>query len=133
MPGYSAECVGGKHEACTDRDCRCMCPAHPWNRTLPAPPPSTRPAINLVCPQCPRLPRIGDFFCRSDGSKLVLRKRCTSGHPAEVDDVFCALCGEKFGQPTVPVLELSEEEMVALETKARSRPSDVEVPPTEVH
>lgn len=141
MPGYSAECVSGHHDSCTNRDCRCMCSAHPWNRKGVLPATMSHPGTNLVCTQCPRLPRAGDFFCRSDGSKLVAGKRCTCGHGAEPDDLYCGGCGAKFGgAPLIgtsilatPVPELSDEELIVLEAKARSRPSDVEVPPQEVH
>jgi hypothetical protein len=58
---------------------------------------------------------------------------CRCGKSAEPDDIFCGGCGQKFGPAAVPVIELSEEEIAALEAKARMRPSDVEVPPIEVH
>jgi hypothetical protein len=50
-------------------------------------------------------------------------------------DRFCGKCGLPFGRlvQDSPEPQLSEEEIAALEIKARSRPSDVEVPPTEVH
>jgi hypothetical protein len=38
----------------------------------------------------------------------------------------------QFGAAVVPVPELSEAEIKALEEKARTRPSDVEVAPVEV-
>lgn len=86
----------------------------------------------LVCTQCARIPRTGDLFCRADGSKLMAGKVCRCGKGAEPDDVFCAGCGQKFGIPVVPVKELSEEEIAALEAQARLRPSDVEAPPQEI-
>lgn len=134
MPGYSSECVSGHHEACTERECRCMCSSHPWNRKI-APPPQAKPAGigNLVCPTCDRVPKAGDSFCRNDGTRLIAGKTCNCGKPGAPDDVYCGGCGAKFGLPPLPALELSEEEIAAIESKARNRPSDVEVPPTEVH
>ena len=87
-----------------------------------------------VCPVCDRTPHAGDIFCRTDGNKLISGKICLGcGRSAEPDDVFCGGCGRKFGPPAVPIPELSEEEIAALETHARKRPSDVEAPQTEVH
>ena len=60
-------------------------------------------------------------------------KQCSCGKSADPDDVFCGGCGQKFGAPAVQVPELSEDEIAALEAKARLRPSDIEVPPVEVH
>jgi hypothetical protein len=136
VPGYSAECVSGHHESCTERDCRCLCAAHPWNQTLmkgaPRPAPANGSGGTLVCPNCDRIPRAGDFFCRADGIRLIAGKMCRCGHAAEPDDKYCGNCGLSFAAPIVPVPELSESEIAALEARARQRPSDVEVPPTEV-
>lgn len=60
-------------------------------------------------------------------------KQCKCGKAAETDDQFCGGCGQKFTPPAVPVPDLSEEEAAALEARARMRPSDVEVPPLEIH
>ena len=136
LPGYSAECVSGHHSECHDSDCRCLCSAHPRNLEMMQKPnsrPSTTPASNQVCPICDRVPRVGDLFCRTDGTKLISGKMCRCGKAAEPDDKFCGGCGQLFGPPAVLVPELSEEEIAALEAKARLRPSDVEVPPTGVH
>ena len=73
-----------------------------------------------------------DQFCRADGTKLIAGKTCRCGKGAEPADEFCGACGQKFGLPPVPALELSDEEAAELEAKARMRPSDVEVPPVEV-
>ena len=133
MPGYSAECVSGHHESCADRDCRCMCSAHPWNRKL-APPPTTAPTSGLACPNCNRVPRPGDQFCREDGEKLISPQKCVCGATGDKADRFCGKCGSTFQKFTpLPEPLLTDEEILAIETKARSRPSDVELPPTEVH
>lgn len=86
----------------------------------------------MVCPQCSKPPRIGDTFCRADGARLLAGKQCACGKAAEPDDSFCGGCGMQFGAAVVPVPELSEAEIKALEEKARTRPSDVEVAPVEV-
>jgi CDGSH-type Zn-finger protein len=57
---------------------------------------------------------------------------CRCGKSAEPNDEYCGGCGQKFGLPAVPVKELSEEEVAALEAKARMRPSDVETPAQEI-
>jgi len=75
---------------------------------------------------------MGDLFCRIDGNRLIAGKICACGKPGDPDDIFCGLCGQKFGLPAVPVPELSEEEIAAMEAHARQRPSDVEVPPVEI-
>ena len=134
MPGYSEACVQGHHESCGDRDCRCMCPSHPWNRKL-ATPPAPAPGTGLICPKCVKVPKTGDVFCRNDGAKLVIGKSCSCGMPCDEADLFCGKCGQKFGwgHTSSPDPQFTEEEIIALEAKARTRPSDVEVPPTEVH
>jgi hypothetical protein len=50
-------------------------------------------------------------------------------------DRFCGKCGLPFGRAIQDSLEpqFTEEEIAALEIKARSRPSDVEIPPQEIH
>lgn len=135
MPGFSAECVSGQHDACAERDCRCLC--HPKVQELmrgAAQRPKVTPSFSsMVCSQCSKVPRIGDSFCRADGSRLITGKQCSCGKAAEPDDTYCGSCGQKFGALAVPVPELSEEELKALEAAARARPSDVEVPPVEVH
>jgi hypothetical protein len=78
------------------------------------------------------LPRPADIFCRKDGARLTEGKVCRCGKPAEPDDSFCAFCGVKFGAVAVPVPELNEEQIAALEVKSRMRPSDVETPSVEV-
>lgn len=132
MPGYSEACVQGHHESCADRDCRCLCQAHPWNRKT-APPSPVNSA--LACPACNRAPRPGDQFCRDDGEKLISPQKCACGATGDKADKFCGKCGLPFGRfvQDKPDPQFTEEEIVALEAKARSRPSDVEVPPTEVH
>ncbi len=134
MPGYSAECVSGHHESCADRDCRCMCAAHPWNRKG-AQPPTPALGSGLACPVCNRTPRVGDQFCRADGEKLVNPQKCICGAIGDKQDRFCWKCGWEFAKamPSKPEPQLTEEEIAAIEARARSRPSDVEVPPTEVH
>ena len=135
MPGFSESCVSNAHSECHNREC--YCPCHPWvqdsmrgslQRT------EGRSAVStMVCPKCARVPRIGDTFCRGDGARLMAGKQCQCGKAAEPDDVFCGGCGQKFGAAAVPVPELTEEEIAALEAKARTRPSDVESPVVEVH
>jgi len=130
MPGYSEACVSGHHETCADRDCRCLCPTHTWNRKPVAPPPATQA---LSCPICVRIPRPGDQFCRGDGERLVSPQKCEAcGQIGDRSDRFCGKCGRSFAK-VVPAVELTEEEIAAIEARARSRPSDVEVPPTEIH
>jgi hypothetical protein len=137
MPGFGDMCVSGKHGECHETDCRCLC--HPKVQELmrgAAQRASTQvhPSTStMVCSQCARVPRIGDSFCCADGSRLMAGKQCSCGKAAEPDDVFCGGCGQRFGAVAVPVPELSEEELAALEAKARTRPSDVEVAPQEVH
>lgn len=87
----------------------------------------------MVCPICDRMPHAGDIFCRMDGNKLISGKICRCGKASEPDDQFCGGCGQKFGPPAVPIPELNEDEIAALEAKARTRPSDVEAPVNEVH
>jgi hypothetical protein len=136
MPGYSAECVSGHHESCTDRDCRCMCAAHPHNRktmSLPSRVEGANPS-GLACPLCNRVPRPGDLFCRADGEKLVSPQKCQCGAVGDKADRFCGKCGSAFLKLTpLPEPQFTEQEIQELEKKARLRPSDVEVPPTEVH
>jgi hypothetical protein len=111
-----------------------MCMSHPWNRKG-APLPTPALGSGLACPSCNRTPRIGDQFCRDDGDKLVSPQKCVCGAMGDKADRFCGKCGLPFGRlvQDSPEPQLSEEEIAALEIKARSRPSDVEVPPTEVH
>jgi hypothetical protein len=132
MPGYSEACVQGHHESCSDRDCRCMCSAHPWNRKS-APPSIPAPGSSLACPACNRTPRPGDQFCRNDGEKLIFPQKCVCGATGDKADQYCGKCGLPFGRFIKDSPQLSDEEVIGLEAKARSRPSDVEVPPTEVH
>lgn len=134
MPGYTAECMSGQHTACLDRDCRCGCHAHVQAMVSKVPVPLN--GMNLVCPVCAKPGKSGDQFCRQDGTRLVQGKICTCGRGAEPGDLFCGWCGQKFGEPSpkaVRIPDLSEEEMKALEAKARTRPSDVEFPPQEIH
>jgi hypothetical protein len=133
MPGFAEMCMSGHHESCTDHQCRCGC--HSWVRELIKAPIIQKPAGigNLVCPTCDRIPKAGDAFCRNDGSRLIAGKTCSCGKPGAPDDVYCGSCGAKFGLPPLPALELSEEEIAAIEAKARMRPSDVEAPVSEVH
>ena len=136
IPGYSEMCMSGHHEQCLDTDCRCL--HHTKVQEMmrgQAQKATTRvgPSVStMVCPQCAKVPRVGDTFCRADGARLMPGKQCSCGKAADPDDVFCGGCGQRFGLPAVPVPELSEDEIAALEAKARSRPSDVEVPPVEV-
>lgn len=132
MPGYSAECVSGHHKACTENDCRCLC--HPTVQNLTR---NLAPQFiaGLVCPHCARPPRQGDQFCRNDGEKLVSPQKCPCGAIGDKSDQFCGKCGLPFGRSTstAPEPQFSDEEIATMEAKARMRPSDVEVPPTEVH
>jgi hypothetical protein len=134
MPGFCESCVSGQHAACNDPQCRCLCRPAVQELMKKQPPlfPTTGTGT-LVCPECTHKPRIGDTFCRFDGNKLIPGKICCCGKAGEPDDVFCGGCGQKFGEPVVPIPELSEEEITALEAKARQRPSDVEAPINEVH
>lgn len=129
MPGYSAECVSGHHKACTENDCRCLC--HPTVQNLTR---NLAPQFiaGLVCPHCARPPRQGDQFCRNDGEKLVSPQKCPCGAIGDKSDQFCGKCGTSFMKAT-PAIELTDEEAIALEAKARTRPSDVEVAPHEIH
>lgn len=134
MPGFGEMCVSGQHESCADRDCRCLCHENVRKMVEKSKRPVSSPVFgNLVCPQCDRVPRAGDQFCRADGTRLISGKICRCGKSAEPDDKFCGGCGQLFGPPAVPVKELSDEEIAALEAQARQRPSDVEAPPQEVH
>ena len=120
----------------SDLDCRCLHHKHAQDLMCKSPAPQRMTPSGpstFVCPICDRVPRIGDLFCRTDGTKLISGKMCRCGKAAEPDDKFCGGCGQLFGPPAVLVPELSEEEIAALEAKARLRPSDVEVPPVEVH
>lgn len=128
MPGYSAECVSGHHESCTDPDCRCMCAAHPKNRKAMPPAQSS----GLACPACNRAPRPGDQFCREDGERLIVPLKCVCGATGDKTDRFCGKCGLSLSKPA-QFPELTDEEILGMEAKARLRPSDVEIPPTEVH
>src|SRR5712692_8909157 len=128
IPGYSEACFSGHHESCTERDCRCLCAQHPWNQALmkkaqsASGRSSAEPASTLVCGYCDRIPRSGDTFCRSDGTRLMPGKMCGCGKMGEPDDLYCGGCGQKFGPAAVPVPELSDEEIAAMEAKARQRP-----------
>jgi hypothetical protein len=137
LPGYSAECVSGHHSECHDSDCRCLCSAHPRNLEMMQKKPvvqvTSTTGTSLVCPKCARVPRLGDRFCRDDGEKLTAGKLCQCGHAGEIGDSYCPFCGQKFAVPVIQGPELSDEEIAALEAKARLRPSDVEVPPTGIH
>jgi hypothetical protein len=95
--------------------------------------PMVAPGTSLVCPICSQRPRAGDLFCRFDGETLVSPKKCECGQIGDQSDRFCGKCGRRFGPEPSKIPELSEEEIKALEQKARSRPSDVEVAPQEVH
>ena len=135
LPGYSEACVSGQHEACVDPDCRCL--HHAKVQALMRP--NAQLPINsenqFVCPRCQTKPRNGDLYCRDDGERLVIPKKCECGQIGDKSDRYCGKCGKSFVRPITPIpeLELSEEEIAAIEAKARMRPSDVEVPPTEVH
>ena len=127
--------MSGQHSECHDSQCRCGCHRHVQEMLQGA---AQRPQVSsavstMVCPKCARVPRIGDTFCRGDGARLMAGKQCQCGKAAEPDDMFCGGCGQRFGAAAVPVPELSEEEIAALEAKARTRPSDVESPVVEVH
>jgi hypothetical protein len=137
MPGFGAMCVAGQHAECKETGCRCLC--HPKVQKMMKSSPqrsngNTVSAVStMVCPQCAKVPRIGDTFCRADGVRLMAGKQCSCGKAAEPDDIFCGGCGQRFGAVAVPVPELNEDELAALEAKARTRPSDVEMPQVEVH
>jgi len=66
---------------------------------------------------------------------LAAGKICSCGSAGEPNDVYCGACGQKFETPApiAPEPQFSVEEIAALEAKARMRPSDVEVPPQEIH
>lgn len=130
MPGYSPECVSGQHKACLEPECRCLC--HPKVQNMVTKPATTARGA-LICPTCDYLPKLGDTFCRRDGARLIEGKLCLSGHSCDRNDIFCGTCGQKLDLAAITVTEFTEEEIAALEAKARTRPSDVEVPPTEVH
>lgn len=131
MPGYSAECVSGQHKACVEKECRCLC--HPIVHNLTRNVGPQFIGSSLACPYCSRPPRPGDQFCREDGERLVSPQKCEAcGQIGDKTDRFCGKCGSSFTKVT-PAIELTDEEAAMLEAKARTRPSDVEVPPTEVH
>jgi hypothetical protein len=134
MPGYAEMCMSGQHSECHDSQCRCGChkSVQEMIRGSAQRPQTTSAVSTMVCPQCAKVPRIGDTFCRADGARLMAGKQCSCGKAAEPDDIFCGGCGQKFGAPAVPVPELNEDELAALEAKARQRPSDVEMPSVEV-
>ena len=136
MPGLYEFCMSGQHDQCQQKDCRCLC--HPWAQKLVTRPPIVPTASTtsaLRCPKCSKVPRSGDVWCRADGEALVVPKGCSCGTIGDELDNFCGKCGKAFTVTTVPIPEptFSEEEISALEAKARQRPSDVEVPPQEVH
>lgn len=136
MPGYTAECMSGQHPACVNHDCRCGCHAHVkamLAKSLPAIHVPQDGNASLICPACTKPGKVGDQFCRQDGLRLTQGKLCGCGAGAEPTDLYCGACGQKFGSPAVALPELSEEDLLAIEKKARMRPSDVEMPPTEVH
>jgi hypothetical protein len=126
--------MGGNHSACHESDCRCAC--HPKVQEMiredAQKPKVTVSPSSLVCPRCSQKPRVGDTYCRLDGEMLVTPKKCECGQIGDRADRFCGRCGRKFGPAPGEVPELSEEEIAALEEKARTRPSDVEVAPVEV-
>lgn len=129
MPGFSAECVSGQHKACTEGDCRCLC--HPAVQKLLSTPKAHSPGEpTWACPRCARPPRPGDVFCREDGERLVNPHKCECGAIGDNSDRFCGKCGKKLIEDSP---EPSEDQVKALETWARGRPSDVEVPPQEIH
>src|ERR1035437_5311712 len=106
MPGFCEACVTGQHSECHDPQCRCLC--RPSVQALMAQSPhpvSTTSVGTLVCPQCSRVPRNGDQFCRTDGTKLISGKICRCGKAAESDDKFCGGCGMMFGLPAMKVQE----------------------------
>jgi hypothetical protein len=135
LPGYSEACVSGHHEACVDPDCRCL--HHAKVQALMRP--NAQLPINsdnqFVCPRCQTKPRNGDLYCRDDGEKLVIPKKCECGQIGDKSDRYCGKCGKSFVRPITPIPEpeLSEEEIAAIEAKARMRPSDVKAPISEVH
>lgn len=136
IPGFCESCVSGQHAECRDSDCRCLCRASVQKLMKAAAVvqrPSTTAGGILTCPNCVEgQPKRGDVYCRECGTSLTSGKRCRCGRPADMGDKFCGTCGQAFPVAAVPVSELSEEEAAALEARARQRPSDVEVPPTEV-
>lgn len=102
MPGYSELCVSGQHyPACTNSDCRCGC--HPVAQELKAKEAVKReevaPALSAVCPKCGAKQKATDAFCRVDGERLLLGKRCLEcGAPGNDEDMFCWQCGVKHGE-----------------------------------
>ena len=135
VPGFCESCVSGQHADCRNPECRCLCRKEVQKMMQSGPiARQTSPIMGtMVCPGCSKVPRVGDQFCRADGTKLISGKMCRCGKSAEPDDKFCGGCGRLFGPAAVPVPELNEEQAAALEAAARQRPSDVETPPIEVH
>ena len=133
MPGFSEECVSGQHKACLNADCRCLC--HPKVQNLmtntPAPVAKASDSVRHVCPKCNEPPFLStDLFCRKDGAKIAHGKKCCCGRIANPADRYCFSCGIAFDSPAIP--EPTEEEIAALEARARKRPSDVEMPVVDV-
>jgi hypothetical protein len=137
LPGLAEMCVSGHHAACSDVGCRCLC--HPWAQELVkkssqvSHSSGTSLSSKSICPKCNKIPKDGDIWCRDCGSRILHGISCECGRVADATDKFCYWCGQSLTTPAVPIPELSEDEITALEARARTRPSDVEVPPTEIH
>jgi hypothetical protein len=113
-----------------------MCSAHPWNQRAAARPTYRHqgsPSPALVCLTCSKVARPGQLYCTADGSRLSQGKICSCGVAGEPTDIYCGKCGQLLGSVLSATPELTEEEIAALEAKARARPSDIEMPPTEIH
>lgn len=106
MPGFSAECVRGIHNACMEPAGSCRCSCHPSTQALIRKGPNKGdpkggirrkikmpvvPAVPSIieveaqpeeselhntCPKCHTRAKPTDQFCRRDGAKLCLGKPC---------------------------------------------------------
>lgn len=116
MPGFSEACVSGAHQACLDSsgECRCQCHATTQQLEEKARRQQTQirsvepsPELSNTCPKCGARQKATDQFCRADGSRLMLGKRCLAcGSPGDTSDVFCWNCGTEHG--TLPAKEQAE-------------------------
>lgn len=68
-------------------------------------PPPAVPELKNTCPNCQRVWKATDVFCRADGVRLVMGKQCYGcGAPEQPEDQFCWQCGLKAGEKPAPAL-----------------------------
>lgn len=113
MPGFSAECAGGRHKLCAmaQADCRCQCHSEvkDWN---PPPVTSLPNEPQSVCPKCQRKAPVHEVFCRADGARMVKGSPCPKCMaPIERNDMFCWKCGVRLIEPVKQSAQQSSEEV----------------------